>query len=489
MRASPARKDSSPLSIGITYGITVLIFLAVFLFAPTLSGIPVVWELIPVAFLLCFTLWTKRIVEGMLLTLLLLAGMLNQGHLISGFRSIMIEGIGNPDTSETVIIMAMVESVAALLAASGIVSAFKKIAEKLVRSRATAMFGMLMIMITVCLDECLNIITAGYCLNDSSDRCKIPRESRALLGSFSTGICSVIPFSLWSAYISGWIAMYQTGGNLFLHTIPFNLAGIVSLLFSVALCIGIIPRTGQMKEAYRRVKEGGPLWPEGSSGYFETESESKIVGRPLNLLLPMAVWSVSSVVFGMIRNQGEFALDAVSGLVITIIFMFFLYISQRLMTPKTFFEILANGIANSLVPILLLIMSEQIANCLSILGFDVLLKTTIVSVVGKEFFLIPMILFVIFTLLCMGLGSSWGMYGLGIPLSVFLAGDLGISVPLCLGAILAAGITGESLCPYIDDTSPVVTSIGCEPKAYRRIRLQYWGPVALYVPSCIWFSD
>lgn len=479
MRNSSGKKENSPLSIGITYGITAIIFLIVIFFAPDSANTNIVWQLLPVAFLLGFTLWTKRIVEGMLLTVLLLAGILNQGHFVSGFGKIMIEGFSNPDTSETLFIMAMVEAVAALLAASGVISAFKKLAGKYVKSRTSSMFGMLFIMIFVCLDECLNVITAGYSMNDSADRCKIPRESRALLGSFSTGLCAVIPFSLWGAYISGWTAMYQTQDNLFLRSIPFNLAAVGSLLFSVLLCVGFLPKTKQMRMAYDRVKEGGFLWPAGSVKYFDTESENHTVGRPINLLLPMAVWVVSSVTYATVKNGGKFAMNAVFGLVTTLIFMFFLYISQRLMTPKTFFEILADGIANALMPMLLFVLSERITYCLGILGFGEVIKNAILSVVGKELFLIPMLLFVVFTLLCLGLGSSWGMYGLGIPVSIFLSNNLGLSVPLCLGAILAAGIAGESLCPYLDDTAPVVTAIGCEPVAYRKIRLQYWLPIVI----------
>lgn len=473
-------KDIRTKSILATYGSTFLVFFAVYFLAPRLHSTPVWWQLLPVVFLMAFTIRTKRIVEGMLLTVMLLGGMLYQGNFLRGFGEMMIEGIGNPDTAETIVIMTMVEGVAALLASAGVVNAFKKLAEKHIRSKTGSMFGMLFIMIVVCLDECLNVMTAGYCLNEITDKKKIPRESRALLGSFSTAICALIPFSLWSAYISGWVSMYQkNGGNIFLRSIVFNLVGILSLLFAILLCFGILPKTGQMKEAYKRVKDGGKLWPEDSENYFETEVADGVVGRPINLFLPMLVWAVSSIVCGMQKHAGGFAMDPISGLLITLTFMFLLYVGQRLLNPKAYFEILVSGIENALMPILLLVFAERISACLEELGFNAFLEVAIPKMVGGQMSLIPAVIFILCTLLTLGIGSSWGMYGLGIPLSIYLSTRLGLHLPLCLGAALAAGIIGESLCPYLDETSPVVTAIGCGPVPYRKLRIQYWIPMAI----------
>lgn len=479
MWAPTDNRDLDLKSLLITYGPTVLVMIAAFIAAPHIEGTPIWWQLLPVVFLMAFTIRTRRVVEGLLLTVVLLAGMLGGGHFIVGFKDMMIEGIGNTDTAETAVIMAMVECVAALLASAGVVTAFKKLAEKYVKSRRGSHLGMLFMMILVCMDECLNVITAGFCFNDVADKNRVPRESSAILGSFSTAICSLIPFSLWSAYISGWIGMYiDDGGSIFLKSLAFNLVGIFALIFAVMLCFGILPKTGQIKEAFKRVENGGSLWPEGSEDYFEFDDDG-VVGKPRNLILPMLVWMVSSVVCGMVGDSESFALDAISGLFITLLFMFVLYVAEQIMTPRDYFEIIEEGVGNSLMPILLLVFSERISECLADLGFGDLLEQVILKVVGDNLFLIPALLFVLFLVVTIGLGTCWGTLGLAIPITVFLAVNLGISVPLCMGATLSASIVGETLCPYIDDSLPVITSIGCEPDAYRKIRVQYWTPMAV----------
>lgn len=480
MWAPEEHKDTKLSGILITYGLTLAVFLTVFFLAPFIDSGQVWWQILPVVFLMAFTIRTRRIVEGMLLTVMLLGGMLHRGNFVEGLGKLLVEGIGNTGTSSTIVIMAMVEAVAALLAAAGVVSAFKKLAQKHAKTKRGSFFGMLLIMIAACMDECLNVVTAGYCMNEALDEHKVPRESRAILGSFSMAICALIPFSLWSSYISGWIFTYmRNGGNVFLETIPFNLAGIVALLFAVMLCLGWLPKSKQVKLAYKRVENGGKLWPEGSEQYIDEDASDGVVGRPMNLLLPMLVWAASSVVCGMIKNPGSFAMDGVSGLIITLIFMFFLYVGQRLMTPKTFFDTMAGGIANALMPILLLVLAERIAACLDELGFNAFLEFVIPKLVGGHMFLVPMVIFLLCSLLGIGIRSCWGMYGLGIPLALYLSTGLGLNMQLCLGAALSAGIIGESLCPYMDTTSPVVTAIGCNPVVYRKLRFQYWIPIAI----------
>lgn len=477
---SPNSANDQKLSvILLTYGITALVLLFACILAPNMTESPVWWQVLPVAFLLLFTLRTKRVVEGMLLTVLLLGGMLYRGNFVKGFIQILREGIGNVDTASTIIIMGMVEAMAALLAAAGVVSAFKKIAEKHMNSMRKSLFGMLMIMIVVCIDEGLNVITAGFCTNEMSDRNQTPRETKAVLGSFSMAICSIIPFSLWSSYLVGWIEMYyENGGTIFLQAILFNLVGVFGIISAVLLCLGLLPKSGTLKRAYERVNNGGKLWPDGSEVYFAAGESDGVIGKPMNLILPMLVWVGTSIGFGVLENNGEFSLDATSGLVVTLIFMFVFYIGRRFMTPKTYFETMAAGIGNALMPILLLVLSERIAACLEQLGFDHLLEHVIVQLVFGQLELIPAVLFVFCTVICLVMGSCWGMYGLGIPVCVYLSGILGLNVPLCLGATLAAGVLGESLCPYFDDTAPVVTVIGCEPVVYRKLRFQYWLPIA-----------
>ncbi|MDO4500524.1 MAG: cyclic nucleotide-binding domain-containing protein [Erysipelotrichaceae bacterium] len=468
-------RDNKLSSILITYIPIIVLFIYVFISVRIQNEFTFMMQILPMIFLLAFTLWTKRVLEGMLLTVILLAGMLNQGDFINGLGNMMIEGIGNPSTAETIVIMALVECVAALLAKAGVVSAFKKLSREKIHNRKQSLLGMFFIMVAVCIDECLNIVTAAFCTKESMEEHKVSAEHRALLASSSMAICSLIPFSLWSCYIYGWISMYyKNSGHIFLQVIPKNMAGIYALILSLLLCFDLLPETKTLKKANERIENSGKLWPEGSEQYFDNEMDDEVVGKTYNLILPMIVWMISSIFFGYLNNDGSFALEPIPGLIMTLIFMFGLYVSQRLLSPKDYFESMAEGIGNSLMPILLLVFAERIAESLSKLGFIELLEGGILLLVGDKLYLLPLLVFVAGLIVGVILRSCWGMYGLGIPIAIFLAKSLNVDVTLCLAAILAAGIIGENLNPYLDETSPMVGVIGCEPRVYRKLRVEYW---------------
>ena len=87
--------------------------------------------------------------------------------------------------------------------------------------------------------------------------------------------------------------------------------------------------------------------------------------------------------------------------------------------------------------------------------------------------LIPAILFLVFTLLTVALGSSWAMYVIGFPVAIRMAAQGGVFFSLCIGAICAAGIAGEKNCMFTSDALSVGSAIGCEPKAILSVRLTY----------------
>ena len=87
--------------------------------------------------------------------------------------------------------------------------------------------------------------------------------------------------------------------------------------------------------------------------------------------------------------------------------------------------------------------------------------------------LLPAAIFLLSTLFTVLLGSSWAMYALAFPVAVHLAAAAGISLPLCIGAVCAAGMAGEVNCAFTGDSLAVGNAIGCDPKAILKLRLSY----------------
>lgn len=475
------RKTMDLVSLFVSSVLVVAVFILVRVFCPKEGEVGLLWLAIPPAFFVLHNLFTRRTLETFVLSLALTCGIANGGHFFQGVVDSLVTGITTPDTASTIIIMALIGAVTALLDGAGAISALKRPAERGIHSERGVLFAMLGMLALIFIDDYLNLLAAAFCLVGVMDQKKIPREVPVLLGTTSTAICSVIPLSVWGAYISGTIVMTvgARGGEVFLKSILFNFASVFAIIGAVLLCCGKLPKSRHLRRAYQRVEKNGTTWPEGSEKYFMAKDDHEIYGSVHNLLIPLIVMVAFTVTIGTIQAGGRFALNAPIGLAITIVVMFFLYCGERLMTPEKFLDCVISGIQNTILPILLLLLTVCFSNGLQMLNFQSFAENEIPKILGGYTWMLPAVMFVAFTLLTILTGSSWGMYGIGIPVAVHLSTAVGISLPFSIGAVCAAGIVGENLMPYLPDGSILVSGIGCTPEAVRQIRLQYWSGIAV----------
>ena len=477
---SPGARTWSRKAFLLTHLAVAAVFILTYIFMPRGVQPGPFWMLLPLGFLVAFTLWTKQALEALILTVMLGAGVLNGGNFLQGFTDALTEGIAVYDTASTIVIMCLIGAVSSLLSAAGGISALRRPAEAHIRSGRGSLFAMIGIMALIFIDDCLNVLSAAFCLTGISDRAHVPREVPALIARSSTAICSLIPLSVWGAYLSGTmtISLGSEGGAYFLRSVPYNFASVLGVLLAMAAAAGVLPKIKLLRDADERVAAGGTLWPEGSEKYFLAEDDAEIYGHPANLLVPIAVMVVVSTAAGLVRGHGSFMLDPAAGLAAAVAWMFFSYVSQKLMTPEQFMDHMVAGIQSTALPILLLLLALCVSTCLDRLNCTELVARLLPALSDRHPQYLPALCYLIFTLLTLLLGSSWGMYGIGIPVACRLFTVFGGSLPLLLGAVCAAGITGDNLCPYIADGDLIATAIGCDPRVNRSIRMRYWAVIA-----------
>ncbi len=465
------QEPMTPRHMLIQYGLLALYFVLSLLLAPGGSPGPVF--LLPLALMTVYVLVTRRTVESLAVAGLLAALLYYRSGLSCSYADALMETMGSPDNVFTVLVMALMGGVVALIEASGAVTAFRKLADRKVRSPRGAKLSLLAMTAVTAIDDGLNMLCGASGIRSAADEQRIPREETGLLLSFlPIPLCSFLPFSLWGIFVIGTLraACGDDSAALFCRAIPFNFFSILSVLAMLLFCLALLPRTRRLKEAGERVRRGGNLWPEGSERYL-TQEEGEIWGRPVNLLLPAAVLAAASLAVRSLWSGG-FLLDSACGLVATLIFMFFLYCAQGLMSPEQFAEQLVTGIQSMALPIILYLMTT----CFSVLLDQQTMGAFFSRLVGQLLslrFLLPAALFLVSTLLTMLLGSSWAMYAIAFPAAVRTAGAAGLSLPLAVGAVCAAGIAGELNCPFTSAGLSVGNAIGCDPGAILKLRLPY----------------
>lgn len=465
------RVPMSKLHMLVHYLSVLAVFIAAYFLVPENTKAPVF--ILPLSFMIIYVLITKRTMESLLISSLLAAMLVYRNGLSVSFTDAFLETMNASDNVSTVLIMAMMGGMVTLIEASGAVTAFKKICDRRLKSRKRTMFSAFAILAVTSIDDCLNVMCASTATNRAADKNRVPKENMALLYSFMpTIMSSFLPFSLWAIFVIGTITVSYNGNSIgvFCESIPFNFFSIIVTIGMFLFCMGVLPKSRLLKKAEERVKKGGKLWPEGSEKFLPSD-EPAVWGRIRNLLLPILCLAICSMTLRSL-TENSFLVDSACGLVGTLIFMFFLYCGQGLMSPEEYMEHFLRGIASVTSAIVMYLMTMCFSALLDSLSME-LSFDSIIEMIGGAKILLPAVIFLLSTLLATALGSSWAMYAISFPIGIKLGVSAGIYLPLIIGAISAAGIAGEKNCIFTGDEVSVGTTVGCNPKIVTRLRLSY----------------
>jgi Na+/H+ antiporter NhaC len=142
------------------------------------------------------------------------------------------------------------------------------------------------------------------------------------------------------------------------------------------------------------------------------------------------------------------------------------------MSPEQFVEHMVTGIQSMALPILLYLLTICFSTLLEQQAMSAYFDTLVEKLVPMSP-LMPAMLFLVSTVFTVLLGSSWAMFAIAFPVAVHVSAAAGVSLPLCIGAVCAAGIAGEKNCTFTSDSLSVGNAIGCDPGAILRLRLPY----------------
>ena len=471
LRAPGNRAPLSKRHMLVQYGALALFILLAYLFVPVNSGFPAF--LFPLGLMLAYVLITRRTLESLLVAGLLAALLVRRSGLVISFTDALIDTVGEADNVYTIVVLCLIGAMINLIEASGAVTAFKKVVDRRVRSRRGVLLGTLIIVAVTAIDDSLNLLCAAGSLRSAADEQRLPREDSAFLLSFlPTLLCTVFPFSMWAIFVVGSIPPECPEGafGLFCRSIPLNFFSLIALAACVLFCFGLLPRSKTLRQARDRLKNGGELWPEGSERYIPSD-EVQFWGSAWNLLLPMIVLAAATLGVRSLHD-GAFTTDSAVGLVFTLVVMFILYCGQGLLSPEDFMEHLIRGIEDSILPIILYLLTMCFTGLLQQEALAVYVDR-LVLFLGSFTRFIPATLFLLFSLLALALGSSWAMFVIGFPIAIQLAMRAGLPIALCVGAICAAGLAGESCCVFTSDSEDVGSTIGCNPAKVLAVRLPY----------------
>ncbi len=383
----------------------------------------------------------------------------------------------------------------ALVNKAGGSAAFGRWAQKHIKTRVGAHLATFALGVLIFIDDYFNCLTVGSVMRPVTDSHKISRAKLAyLIDATAAPICMIAPISSWAAAVSAYAPEGTSGIAMFVKAIPYNLYSLLTLVFVIAISLMKFDY-GPMAR-YEKNALAGDLHTVASSADASTEEEGNPNGKVIDLILPVLVLigvCVFALVYvGGIFNGSDFITafsdtDATVGLpwgaLIVLVFTMIFLVCRRVISIKDAMDAIPKGF-NAMVPaILILTFATSLKNMTGLLGADVYVDELMTSAAAGLDKFLPAIVFLVACGLAFATGTSWGTFGILIPIvaAIFEPGtELYI---IGMSACLAGAVCGDHCSPI--SVTTIMSSAGamCDHVSHVSTQIPYAVTVAAI--SCV----
>ncbi len=446
---------------------------------------------------IALALVTKEVYSSLVIGIIVGGLLVGNFNIVKTFDCVMQNGFieAVSGTAGIFIFLVILGIMVCMVNRAGGSAAFGRWAQKNIKSRAGATICTFVLGVLIFIDDYFNCLTVGSVMRPVTDSQRISRAKLAyLIDATAAPVCMIAPISSWAAAVSSYAAEGE-GIKLFVQAIPYNLYSLLTLGFIIAITLMKVDY-GPMKIHEYNALIKGDLTTSGTVDATETE-EPNSRGRVIDLVLPIVVLIIACVlaliyVGGFFEVDGEFHNDFIGafgntdatvglplGAFITLIFTVAYMALRKVVSVGEAMDSVPKGF-NAMVPaILILTFATALKNMTNLLGADVFVGNLMDSAAeGLENFL-PAIIFLVAVFLSFSTGTSWGTFGILIPIvcSIFPAGSelliIGIS------ACLAGSVCGDHCSPISDTT--IMSSAGAQCDHVNHVSTQI--PYALTVAA------
>lgn len=494
------KKKKSYLSKAV-FGLLIVAFtVCCIIAAPITEAKGTLWSLFPPVIAIGLALITKEVYSS------LFVGILSGGIIYAAasgtgfegtFKAVVQDGLitnlSNAYNVGILVFLVVLGIIVVLMNKAGGSRAYGEWAAAHIKSRRGVALSTFFLGVLIFVDDYFNCLTVGSVMRPITDKHNISRSKLAyLIDSTAAPICIIAPISSWAAAVSGTVEGVN-GISLFINTIPYNLYAFLTILMVIFISVSDTDY-GPMKIHEDNAKNGD-IFTTKNKTYEQDAQPVTERGRVIDLILPVAVLIVFCVV-GMIYTGGFFSgtdfvtafancdaayglsLGSISALIVIIAY----YMFRRVLKFNECMDSIAAGFKQMVPAILILTFAWTLKTMTNHLEAGAFVSGVVQSATALSV-LLPVILFVVAVGLAFATGTSWGTFGILIPIvtSVFEAelanvsqtGEIPSMVIICISACLAGAVCGDHCSPISDTTIMASTGAQCDHVNHVSTQLPY----------------
>lgn len=455
------------------------------------------WALLPPLVAIVLALVTKEVYSslfiGIILGATLYARFSFEGTLKHAFSDGIASVLSDPYNVGILVFLVVLGSIVCLMNQAGGSAAFGNWAQTHIKSRIGAQIATILLGCAIFVDDYFNCLTVGSVMRPVTDKHRISRAKLAyLIDATAAPVCIIAPVSSWAAAVAAFAEDGQ-GLNLFIRAIPYNYYAIFTLIMMVSITLLGVDY-GPMARFENNAKTKGDLFS-GKNTFVSTESAAPNTnGKVIDLILPIVVL-ITSCIIGMIYSGGFFGEDKVSfavafsnsdasiglmfGSAVALVIIIIYYLIRGLIPFVKMMEAIPEGFKTMVPAILILTFAWSLKAMTDSLGAKEFVAGMVDKYASSMDFLLPVLVFVIGCFLAFATGTSWGTFGILIPIvqSVFdMSNPLAI---ICISACMAGAVCGDHCSPISDTTIMASAGAQCDHVNHVSTQLLYAMTVAV----------
>lgn len=450
-----------------------------------------IWALLPPLVAIILALITKEVYSslfvGIVVGALLYSGFKFEGTVTQIFEGGIIKVLSDSYNVGILIFLVILGSVVCMMNKAGGSAAFGRWASQKIHTRVGAELAAIILGILIFIDDYFNCLTVGSVMRPVTDRHHVSRAKFAyLIDATAAPVCIIAPISSWAAAVSGFVEG-QDGLAIFVRTIPYNFYAILTIVMMVGMVL-MKTEFGAMK-THEINALNGDLYTTAARPYENaTDDEAPNPrGKVIDLVVPIVVLVICCVI-SMIYTGGFFsgtdfvtafsqsdastglAMGSAFGLVFAIIF----YMVRRVINFRDCMACIPDGFKAMVPAIMILTFAWTLKAMTDSLGAAVFVEESMRSVAGGIEVILPAIIFLVGCGLAFATGTSWGTFGILIPIvvAVFEKSSPEMMI-ISMSACMAGAVCGDHCSPISDTTIMASAGAQCDHVTHVSTQLPY----------------